>query len=144
LENYGAATRIVRHRVIIPLGGVHRGSLAALRYAKTLTDDITAVHVSTDADEAEKVQKKWEVCGDGTRLVVLDSPYRLFVEPLLEYVEQIDKNLQPNEIITIVVPEFIPKSWMANALHTQTAMVLRMALRFRKNIVITNVPYQID
>jgi hypothetical protein len=144
LENYGAATRIARHRVIIPIGGVHRGSLAALRYAKTLTDDITAVHVSTDTNEAEKVQKKWEVWGDGSRLVILDSPYRLFVEPLLEYVDQIDKNLQPNEIITIVVPEFIPKSWMANALHTQTAMVLRMALRFRKNIVITNVPYQID
>jgi amino acid transporter len=144
LENFGAAGRIARHRVIIPLGGVHRGSLAALRYAKTLTDDITAVHVSTDSIEAEKVQKKWEVWGDGTRLVILDSPYRLFVEPLLEYIEQIDRNLPPNEIITIVVPEFIPKSWMANALHTQTAVVLRMALRFRKNIVITNVPYQID
>jgi amino acid transporter len=144
LDNFGSPARIIRHRVIIPLGGVHRGSLAALRYAKTLTDDITAVHISTDQSESEKIQKKWEIWGDGTRLVVLDSPYRLFVEPLLEYIDQIDQNLQPNEIITIVVPEFIPKNWMANALHTQTAVVLRMALRFRKNIVITNVPYQVD
>jgi amino acid transporter len=144
LDNFGSPSRIARHRVIIPLGGVHRGSLAALRYAKTLTDDITAVHISTDQSESEKIQKKWEIWGDGTRLVILDSPYRLFVEPLLEYIDQIDLNRQPNEMITIVVPEFIPRSWLANALHTQTAVVLRMALRFRKNIVITNVPYQVD
>jgi hypothetical protein len=144
LDNFGSPARIARHRVIIPLGGVHRGSLAALRYAKTLTEDITAVHISTDQSESEKIQKKWEIWGDGTRLVILDSPYRLFVEPLLEYIDQIDQNRQPNEMITIVVPEFIPRNWLANALHTQTAFVLRAALRFRKNIVITNVPYQVD
>ncbi|MEI8131821.1 MAG: APC family permease [Leptolinea sp.] len=144
LEHFGSPARIIRHRVIIPLGGVHRGSLAALRYAKTLTEDITAVHISTDQSESEKIQKKWEIWGDGTRLVILDSPYRLFVEPLLEYIDQIDQNRQPNEMITIVVPEFIPRNWLANALHTQTATVLRWALRFRKNIVITNVPYQVD
>jgi amino acid transporter len=144
LENFGSPARIARHRVIIPIGGVHRGTLAALRYAKTLTEDITAVHISSDQIESEKIQKKWEIWGDGTRLVILDSPYRLFVEPLLEYVDQVDQNRQPNEMITIVVPEFIPRNWLANALHTQTAFVLRTALRFRKNIVITNVPYQVD
>lgn len=144
LDDYISASRIARHRVILPIGGVHRGTLAALRYAKTLSEDITAVHVSMDENEARKVQQKWETHGDGTRLVILESPYRLFIDPLLKYIDEIDENRQANEIITIVVPEFVPRQMLANALHTQTAVELRMALRFRKDIVITNVPYVVD
>lgn len=144
LENYGGLPQIARHRVIIPIGGVHRGTLAALRYARTLSDDITAVHVSIDPQEAERVRKKWETWGDGRRLVILESPYRLFIEPLLEYIEEIEALRQPNEIITIVVPEFVPRHWWAGLLHTQTALTLRMALLFHKDIVITSVPYQVD
>jgi amino acid transporter len=144
LEGLITPSRIKRHRVIIPIGGVHRGTLAALRYAKTLSDDITAAHVSIDAEESKKIKEKWEIWGDGTRLIILDSPYRLFVEPLIEYIDELDRMRQQNEVITIVVPEFVPRHWWANALHTQTALVLRMALLFRKDIVITNVPYQVD
>ncbi len=144
LENYGGLPQIARHRVIIPIGGVHRGTLAALRYARTLSDDITAVHVSIDPQEAERVRTKWETWGDGRRLVILESPYRLFIEPLLEYIEEIEALRQPNEIITIVVPEFVPRHWWASLLHTQTALTLRMALLFHKDIVITSVPYQVD
>lgn len=144
LDTFASAGRISRHRVILPIGGVHRGTLAALRYAKTLSDDISAVHVSMDEEETRKIQQKWEMWGDGTRLVILESPYRVFLEPLLKYIDEIDETRQANDIITIVVPEFVPRHVMANALHTQTAVELRMALRFRKDIVITNVPYQVD
>jgi amino acid transporter len=143
LEHYGAPPRPPRHRVILPIGGVHRGSLAALQYAKALSDDVTAVHIMTDPAEAEKVQRKWEEWGEGVRLVVLDSPYRLLIEPLLEYVEGIAATRQPNEIITIVVPQFVPKTWWHNILHMQTALMLRLALLFKPGIVITDVPYQI-
>ncbi len=144
LDHYGAPPRIVRHRVLLTLGGVHRGSLAALRYAKTLSDDITAVHVMIEPADAERVREKWALWGDGNRLVILDSPYRLFIEPLLEYIDEIDRQRQPNEIITIVVPEFVSRHWWNNLLHTHTAAVLRLALLFRKDIVITNIPYQVD
>lgn len=144
LENYGEPLRIGRHRVILPISGVHRGSLAALHYAQTLSDDVTAVHISIDPQESEKVIRKWERWGNGVRLVVLDSPYRLFLEPMLEYIEKIDEIRQPNEIITIVVPEFIPSHSVYNALHMQTAKFLRAALLERRGIVITSVPYQID
>ncbi len=144
MDTFTAASRIARHRVILPIGGVHRGTLAALRYAKTLSDDITAVHVSIDEEETKKIELKWETWGDGTRLVILESPYRLFIEPLLQYIDEIDLTRQANDIITIVVPEFVPRQIMANALHTQTAVELRMALRFRKDIVITSVPYKVD
>ena len=78
------------------------------------------------------------------RLVILDSPYRLLVEPLLEYIEALRKIRQPNEIITIVVPQFVPRRWWHNLLHTQTATWLRLALLFKPGIVITDVPYQVD
>ena len=144
LEDYGEPPRIPRHRVILTISGVHRGSLSALRYARTLSDDITAVHVSIDAEEAQKLQKKWEIWGDGIRLVILDSPYRLLAEPLLEYIEEVANQRQANEIITIVMPQFVPKRWYYNLLHTQTALWLRLALLFKQGIVITDVPYQVD
>jgi amino acid transporter len=143
LEHYGAPPRPPRHRVILPIGGVHRGSLAALAYARTLSDDVTAVHVTIDPGELEKVQRKWEEWGEGVRLVVLDSPYRLLIEPLLDYIEEIAATRQPNEILTIVVPQFVPRHWWYNALHTQTALMLRLALLFKPGIVITDVPYQV-
>ena len=144
LENYGAPSRVARHRVIIPVSGVHRGSLAALRYALDLSDDVTAVHVSIDEEEAERIQRKWETWGEGVRLVILDSPYRLLLEPLLDYIEEIADYRQPNEIITIVVPQFVPRHWYNNLLHTQAAVLLRLALLFKPGIVITDVPYQVE
>src|SRR4030095_9865421 len=87
----GLPARQTRHRVIMPVSGIHQGTLEALRYAKLLSDDVTAVHISMDPDETDKVQKKWKVWGEGTRLVILDSPFRLLIEPLLEYLEDIIK-----------------------------------------------------
>lgn len=144
LETFGGAPpQATRHRVILPVSGVHQGSLAALRYARLLSDDVTAVHVSIEPAETEKVQKKWEKWGEGTRLVILDSPYRLFVEPLLVYLEEIIAQRQPNETITIIVPEFVPSKRWHNFLHMRTASVLRSELLSKPGVVITNVPYQV-
>ena len=144
LEHYGAPARTNRHRVILAVAGVHRGTLAALRYARMLSDDITAVHVSIDPDEAERLSQKWETWGDGCRLVILDSPYRLFIEPLLEYIEEIDDQCLPNEVITVVVPQFIPKTLFGEVLHSRTADTLRKVLLNRNGVVITEVPYQVN
>ena len=144
LDNFGAPPYPTRHRVILPISGVHRGSLSALRYARGLSDDVTAIHVSIDMEEAEKIKHKWEQWGDGTRLVILDSPFRLLMEPLLEYIEGIAATRLPNETITIVVPQFVPKHWYYNLLHTNTVIWLRLALLFKPGIVITDVPYQVQ
>lgn len=144
LDHYGVPARVVRNRVILPIGGVHRGTLAALRYARTLSDDITAVHVSIDSDETHRIQEKWETWGEGVRLVIIESQFRRFVEPLLHYIDEIYEKRQVNEIITIVVPQFVPRQQWSNFLHTNTAATLRKALIFRKGIVITNVPYLVD
>lgn len=144
LDEFNPQPVVTHQKVIMPISGVHKGTLAALRYAKTLSDDITVVHISSDPNETKKVQEKWELWGDGYRLVVLDSPYRLFLEPLLTYISELDKQKQPNEVISIVVPQFVQKHWYSNMLHTRTADVLRNALLFRKDIIIMEVPYQVD
>ena len=144
LDEFGAPARVGRHRVIMLIGGVHRGTLAALAYAQALSDDVTAVYVSIDPVDAEKVRLKWETWGREVSLVILDSPYRLLIEPLLAYIGQIIAVRQPTEMISIVVPQCVPRHWWANVLHTQTALMLRMALMFKRGIVIMEVPYQVE
>jgi amino acid transporter len=144
LEGFsGSPVRHARHRVIMPISGMHQGTLEGLHYARLLSDDVTAVIVSMDPAETEKVQKKWLLWGEGTRLVVLDSPYRLLVEPLLRYLQGILDSRQPNETITIVVPQFIPARGWQNALHMRTAEVLRSELLSRSGVVVTDVPYHL-
>jgi hypothetical protein len=143
LEDFGAPPRLARHRVILPISGVHRGTVNALRYARILSDDITAVYVSTDPESTEAVKRKWGQWGSGVRLVIVNSPYRLLLEPLLGYIKAVADRRQPNEVITIVVPQFVPRKRWHELLHAQTAVLLRLALLFRPGIVITNVPYRV-
>jgi amino acid transporter len=143
LEKYGEPPPYnLRHRVIVPISNVHQGTLAALRYARMLSDDVTAVHISMEPEDTEKVNKKWEKWGRGTRLVIVDSPYRLFLEPLLDYIDEILSSRQPNETITIVVPHFVPRKKAHKVLHMQTAELLRRELLATPGVIITEVPYQ--
>ncbi len=143
LDHYGAPPRVRRHRVIVPVSGVHRGTLEALNYARTLSPDVTAVHVSTDPEETAKIRAKWNKWGDGVRLHVIESPYRLLLEPMLDYIREVADQRQPREVITVVVPEFVPaRSWQ-NLLHMQTAFLLRLGLLGVRKVVITEVPYHV-
>ncbi len=144
LDNFGVIPpHTMRHRVIMPVSGVHQGTLAALRYARMLSDDITAVHVTIEPADAEKVRQKWETWGEGVRMVMLDSPYRLFIEPILGYISEIARQRQPGETITIVVPEFVSENRLTEVLHTNTADLLRSQLKRQPGIVIINVPYHV-
>ena len=143
LDGYSGEAQVSRQRVIVPVSSVHRGTLLALRYARTLSKDITAVHVSTDPQDAERVRARWTQWGEGVRLVILDSPYRQLLEPLLQYIDKIYSQCQPNEIITVVVAEFVPEHTWQHALHTQAALTLRLALRAKPGVIVIDVPYQV-
>ncbi|MGZ9166350.1 MAG: APC family permease [Anaerolineales bacterium] len=143
LEHFGQPPPAKRHRVLMPLSSVHQGTLEALDYALSLSPDVTVVHISMDSDQTEKLRHKWSWWGKGVRLVVIESPYRTFLEPFLEYVNELCAILQPNERLTIIVPQFVPGHWWHNLLHTQTAFWLRFALLGKRGIVITEVPYQV-
>jgi amino acid transporter len=144
LDDYQPDLPPRHHRVIMPIGGVHQATLLALRYALLLGPDLTAVHVSIDSQETEKVRRKWQMYGEGVRLEVLESPYRTLLEPLLAYIEEIYAARQPGDKITIIVPQFVSRHWWTNLLHTHTATWLRMALLFKPEIVITDVPYLVN
>ena len=143
LERFGSPPHIRRHRVIVPIGGVHRGVVHALHYARTLSPDVTAVLVDVDPTETQKVLQKWEKWGDGIRLKVLPSPYRSIIGPFLEYLDTLEAESLPQDMITVVLPQFVPARWWENLLHNQTALLLRMALIFRRGTVVTDVPYHL-
>jgi amino acid transporter len=144
LETYGEPSQILRNRVILLIGGVHRGVLHALKYARSLSDDITAVYVAIDPVETEKVIKKWQYWGDGVRLQIIDSPYRRLIEPLKGYINHMASMTSPNQMLTVVVPQFIPEHSIYNILHMNTAELLRKSLIQRQDIVIMEIPYHLD
>jgi amino acid transporter len=143
LDRYGPPTRVDRHRVILAVSGVHRGTVAGLQYARALSEDVTAVFVSLSPEASADIENKWGLWGAGVRLVILNSPYRLLIEPLLSYIRELARKRQPNEVMTVVVPQFVPNRRWHNLLHAQTALVLRLALLIEPGIVITSVPYRV-
>ncbi len=144
LQHYKKPVAIRKQKVIIPVSGVHRGTLEAVRFAKSLSNDITAVHVATDAGEGEKTLIKWQEWAKDVNLVILGSPYRLLYEPLLKYIKTVAADTKPSEIVTVVVPEFVPRVGWHGMLHTRAAQLLRWRLLFTPKVVIVEVPYVVD
>ncbi len=142
LEEYGESSAITRHTVLVPVGDLHRGVVRALQYAKTLSPDARAVFVETDPARTPKLEERWGKWGEGVPLVVLDSPYRSLLGPFLEYLDHV-QNQRENHMVTIVLPEFIPARWWQHLLHNQTALLIKGALLFRQNVVVTDVPYHL-
>jgi hypothetical protein len=128
--------------VIIPIGGVHRAVLQALEYARSLSPDVRAVYVDVDPQATENVRRDWDRWGQGVPLVVLESPYRSLMEPLLEYIDQVDAE-RPSDYVTIMLPGFVPARWWHHILHNQRALLIKGALLFRPNIVVTSVPFHL-
>jgi len=133
-----------RHNtVLVPISGVHRAVVQALQYAKILSPDVRAVFVDVDPNATANVRREWERWGQEIPLVVLPSPYRSLMEPLLEYIEQVDAE-RPDDFITIVLPEFVPARWWHHLLHNQRALLIKGALLFKRNTVVTSVPFHLS
>ena len=132
-----------RNTVIVPIGGIYRSVVEALDYAKTLSPDVRAIYVNIDAASTEQVKKEWERWGEGVPLVVLESPYRSLMEPLLEYVGQVSGQ-HPEDYVTIVLPEFVPARWWHHLFHNQRALLIKGALLFKPNTVVTSVPFHLQ
>ena len=131
-----------RHTVLVLIGDVHRGVVRAVQYAKTLAPEATvrAVYVETDPANTRRLEEKWARWGLGVPLVVLTSPYRSLLRPFLDYLDQIQGRGE-DQMVTIVLPEFLPRKWWQHFLHNQTALLIKGALLFRRNTVVADVPY---
>jgi amino acid transporter len=130
------------HRVVVPVSRVHRATLRALDYARQLGPELSAVYVDYEGD-AERVLSEWGRWADGVPLVVLTSPYRSLIGPLLEYLDGLRAQQGPGGFITVVLPEFVPRRWWHHALHNQSALLLKGALFLRPNVVVVDVPYHL-
>ncbi len=132
----------IRHTVILPISGIHRGVVEALRYAESIGSDVRAVYVEIDHAQTEIIQSEWTKWGRGIPLVVLKSPYRSVITPLLNYIDEIE-GLMHDDLMTIIVPEFVAAKWWQQVLHNQTAMFIRTALIFKRGKIVTSVRYHL-
>jgi hypothetical protein len=135
--------RPIRHEVIVPISGIHRGVLKALEYAKAIAPNhVTAVYINLDHEATQKLRAKWNEWGEGVELVVIASPYRSLVGPLIRY---IDRRItqHKDQMVTVVLPEFVPARWWQHLLHNQSSLLLKGALLFKPNVIVTSVPYHL-
>ncbi|HYA14903.1 MAG TPA: APC family permease [Syntrophales bacterium] len=130
------------HSVIIPISGIQQAVIAAVKYAKALSDDAIAVYVCLDPIETAKIRAKWDKHCMGVSLVILDSPYRSIIEPLMDYVTEVQTRYKDG-VITIVLPEFVPSKWWHHLLHNQTALFIKGVVLFKKGVVSTSVPFHL-
>ena len=132
----------VTNTVLVLVGDLHMGVVRALRFAQSLTPNPKAVYVEIDPSRTLKLEERWAKGGSGVPLVVLASPYRSVLGPLFEYLGRI-KAQEPHGVITIVIPEFVPRHWWQHVLHNQTALLVKGALLFRQGIVVVDVPFHL-
>ena len=135
-------------RIVVPVSSVHRGVVEALRYARSISDEVSAVFVEINPGEANKVREAWEIWGQGVPLVVVQSPYRSIIGPLIAFLDQTDLEHNDGQQASVLLPEFIPAHWWQNLLHNQTANLLRLAILYsrrkhRHTRVIIDMPFHL-
>ena len=128
--------------VLVLVGDLHRGVIQAILYAQALSPSAKAVYVEADPERTRRLEERWGKWGMGAPLVVLTSPYRSLLGPLVDYIDHL-REATPNHMVTLVIPEFIPARWWQQLLHNQTALLIKGAMLFRKNVVVTDVPYHL-
>ena len=132
--------------IIIPVSGIHRGILPALKYARSLSGSgnthVTAVYVEVNPQNTQEIRYEWETWGEGLRLHIIESPYRSVTKPLLKFIND-EAESHKNSITTVVLPEFVPRVWWHQLLHNQTTLLIKGKLLFSKNIVVTSVPHHL-
>ncbi|HWH51187.1 MAG TPA: APC family permease [Gemmatimonadaceae bacterium] len=137
-----APLMFLHHTVVVPVNGITKPAAGALVYATTISEDVRAVYVEVDPDTSDELRRRWNEWDIGIELTVLGSPYRSILRPLTDYVNSLIERDQ-SDLVTVVVPEIVPRRWWGHLLHNKTALFIRTAFLFRPNVVVTAVPYLI-
>ncbi len=134
----------MNHTVVVLVGSVHRGVLQSLAYARSLAPNhLVAVMVAADEEEQARVESAWAAFGIDVPLEIVHSRYRELSGPILDYVDEIDRRWE-NDVVTVLIPEFVVRRWWEHLLHNQSALFLKGRLLFRKGTVVTSIPYHLD
>ncbi len=134
----------LEHLVVMPVADLNQVTLSTLTYARSLADHVLAVHVAADEDAAsvDELTRRWHAWVPGVPLVVVESPYRSLLAPLMSYIDALHQQ-QPERMLTVLIPEFVASHWWEHLLHNQSALRLKAALHSRPGIVVTSVPYHL-
>jgi len=131
-----------KHLAVVPVAGMTRAVLPAIEYARAIAQDVIAVTVNVSDQPREQLQAHWNAWAPDVPLVVLNSPYRSILRPLIRFIEEAD-SWREDDIVTVVLPEFVPRRWWHYFLHNQTSLMIRAALYFKPKIVVTSVPHHL-
>jgi amino acid transporter len=129
--------------VIVPISGLTRIVARTLKYANVISTDVTALHITIDQEAGKRVAKQWHIWNSGTPLVTLYSPYRTVIQPLIDYITELEEKKQPEDYITVLIPEFETKKWWHRLLHNQTGWVLRALLILHEDVIVTTIPFHL-
>ncbi|MCA1588317.1 MAG: hypothetical protein LC744_06620 [Chloroflexi bacterium] len=127
--------------VIVPIARLDRPARQAIAFANSISSEAVAVHITNDPDEADAMRERWPDWAGSTELVVVESPYRALIGPLLAYMDALQRQA-PERPILVVLSEFVPRHWWENLLHNQTALRLKLRLFSRRNTIVADVPYR--
>ncbi|HEX2766989.1 MAG TPA: APC family permease [Candidatus Limnocylindria bacterium] len=126
--------------VIVPIARLDRPALQAIAFANSISDEAVAVHITNDPETAARIRERWPSWASSTELVIVESPYRALIGPLLAYMDAL-QNQAPDRPILVVLNEVVPRHWWENLLHNQTALRLKLRLFVRRNTIVADVPY---
>ena len=139
---------MILNRFIVPFAGLDRASKQSLAYARSISSNVTAVHVAIEQADAEKLRVEWldwqKMFGEDeiAELVVIESPYRSLFRPILNYIDTV-LELYPDYAVTVLLPEFVVAHWWEQPLHNQTALQLKASLLFQPGVIVTNIPHHL-
>jgi amino acid transporter len=126
--------------VIVPIARLDQPSIEALDLARSISADALAVHITNDPATAHALKQQWREVGGAAELVIVESPYRALIGPLLRYLDALQRQ-DPDRRLLVVLSEVVPRHWWDNLLHNQTALRLKLRLFFRPNTIVADVPY---
>lgn len=129
-----------KSKVVVPVFDINKIVLKSLQYGYEQTPLVTAIHIASDKERAEKLQRKWKENNIQIQLEIIESPYRATVHDLLQYLDTIEKDPRYSTV-TLVIPEFVPQRLWHNFLHNQTGQLMKLLILLHKNILVTSVPY---
>ena len=143
LENFDIENVKYRNRVIVPIESVNRSSIRAIRFAKTISDNITVFSVALEKEKEKKLREDYAKLHVDIPLVIWNSPYRKVVDPLIKYIESEEYKYRQGDIITVLLPEFSVRKWWHRILHNQTRIFIARELLKHKHIVVATMPLQL-
>ncbi len=132
----------LRHTAVVPVAGINKMVLAAIEYARSISKDVVAVHVNRDGEHPEELHQQWHSWAPDVPLVILESPYRSIRGPLLRFIDEV-RSWRDEDVVTVVIPEFVSNRWWHHFLHNQTTAFLKVALLFKPHIIVTSVPHHL-